>query len=119
MSIKKLAVVVLFGSLTLGFSSVARADLYMQWVRPNKTDCPSVCGKTGLKYPVPTGIDEKGKLSFHICLAFGDDKWGRGTRVGFNRNGELSCITVVDNKMYSSKEYYCQCSNDPRPRIPR
>jgi hypothetical protein len=119
-SYARLSLVVFLGALALGLSSVAKAELYVQWVSAHKKlDCPATCGETGLKYTVPTGINRKGKPSFHICLAFGDDKLGHGSRVGFNLNGEASCTTVVDNKIYQSKGYYCQCSNNPRPHIPR
>ena len=114
----KLSLVVLLGTLALGLSSQAVARLAVEWMPSDGLDCPSACKKTVIKHTVPTGIDNKGQLSFHICLAFGDDRWGGGSRVGFNRNGESSCITVVDSKMYHSKGYYCQCTNNPRPRIP-
>ena len=115
----KLYLVVLLGTLALGLSSVVKAELFVQWTSASdKLDCPSTCGKTGLTHTVPTGLDRTGKLSFHICLTFGRDSWGAGSRVGFNRNGESSCTTIIDNKTYHSTGYYCQCSNNPRPRIP-
>ncbi len=115
----RLSLVVLLGTLFLGLSSVAKAELYIKWMRAGKVDCPTTCEKTGLKYPISTGLDNKRKLSFYICLAFGKDKLGHGARVGFNLNGESSCTTVVDDKIYKSKRYYCQCTNNPRPNIPR
>jgi len=122
MSITRLSLVVLLGTLSLGLSSqaIAMRGLIVNWTSaPKKLDCPSTCGKTLLKHAVPTGLDRTGKPSFNICLAFGKDSWGSEGRVGFNLNGESSCITVIDKKMHSSSRYYCQCSNDPRPRIPR
>ena len=116
----RLSLVILLGTLGLGLSFQAQAldGLIVDWVSaPKGLDCPSTCKKT-LLHAFPTGIDSTGKISFYTCLAFGNDKWGHGSRVGFNRNGESSCITVVDSKMYHSKGYYCQCTNNPRPRIP-
>ena len=114
-SFAKFFLVIFFGTLSLGFSSVAKADLSVQWLfADKKLDCPSNCKKTGLKYAVPTGIDQMtGKPSFYICVTYKD----RGWQVGFNKNGENSCISVFDDKAHHGTQYYCQCTNNPRPQI--
>jgi hypothetical protein len=118
MSRARLSVVIL-GILSLGLSSVARANLHVEWIFAKKLDCPSTCQKTGLKYAVPTGVDIKtGKPSFYICVTYGQDEWGSAEwRVGFNRNGEKSCAIAFDGKEHHGIEYYCQCTNNSRPRI--
>jgi hypothetical protein len=72
MSKARLSLVIL-GTLSLGLSSVAKADLYVQWYfADKKLDCPSTCQETGLKYAIPTGVDIKtGKPSFYICVTYG------------------------------------------------
>lgn len=107
--------VVLLGTLSLGFSSQTLAKgLFVNWVfAVEKTDCMATCGKTGLKYPTPTGIDRKiGKPSFFICAT---EK--KGWRAGFNKMGENTCTTVFDDKVHHGSEYFCQCTNNPRPKI--
>jgi hypothetical protein len=112
MSRARLSLVIL-GTLSLGLSSVAKADLYVEWLFANKLDCPSACQETGLKYAIPTGIDNKtGKPSFYICVTHKRREW----RAGFNRNGENSCISAFDGKEHQGTEYYCRCTNNPRMR---
>lgn len=112
----KLFLVVLLGTLSLGFSSVAKADLFVNWIIAyEKLDCPSSCGKTGLKFAIPTGIDHKtGKPSFFICVT----RQGRGGewRAGYNKMGENTCATTFEGKEVLGTDYYCLCTNNPRFR---
>jgi hypothetical protein len=106
---------VLLGILSLGLSSIAKADLHVQWISADKKlDCPSTCQETILKYAIPTGIDYKtGKPSFYICVTHKGHEW----RAGYNINGGNSCISAFDGKEYHGTAYYCRCTNDPRPTI--
>ena len=110
----KLSVFVFFGAMTLGFSSVAQADLYVQWLSAHKKlDCFSTCQTNRVtNFPMPTGY-EKGvkKPTYFICT--GKVK-GDGWRAGFNRWGENTCSIVgLDHKEYLATKYYCLCTNNP------
>jgi len=110
----KLFLPVFVGTLGLGFSAQAQARLAVDWVfAGQKLDCPATCGKTGLKFPIPTGFDHKtGKPSYYICATNKGDQW----RAGYNMNGGTRCVIGIDNEEYHGTEYYCQCTNDPRRR---
>jgi len=82
MSIKKLTVVVLFGSLTLGFSSVAKAGVIVNWMSAHKKlDCPMTC-KARKMYVIMSGIDHKKGKPISICTTK-KDKRGEWL-VGYN-----------------------------------
>jgi hypothetical protein len=120
----KLSVVVLLGTLSLGLSSVAKADLFVQWLladkRMEKMDCISTCSQNPvIKFPIPTGIDRNtGKPSFFICVTHKESRRSSEWRAGFNKTGENSCVSAFDNdEVYHGTEYYCQCTNNTRPKI--
>ncbi len=117
-SSSKLSLVVLLGTLGLGLSSVAKADLYVNWVSAHKKlDCPSTCGQTGLKFPIPTGIDRnlpKAKPSFFICIT---QKKGKAWHPGFNTWEQNTCTTAFGDEVYHGDRYYCLCTNNTRPKI--
>ena len=99
----------------LGFSTQAQADsLFVNWL-PSRVDCPSACGKTGLKFAIPTGIDHKtGKPSFFICATRRER--GGEWHSGFNTWGKNTCTTAFGNEVYNGEKYSCLCTNNPRMR---
>jgi len=119
----KLSLFVFLGAMTLGFSSVAQADLYVQWLSAHKQqDCFSTCQTNRVtNFPMPTGIDRKTKTSnprdslFFICTTH--KPRGGEWRPGFNRTGNDSCVTTFDGKEYQGTEYYCLCTNNLRSKI--
>ena len=115
----KLSLIVLLGAFTLGFSSVAKADLFVNWIiAHDKQDCPSTCGKTGLKFAIPTGVDKnigkRGKPSFFICIT---QKKDQAWHPGFNTWGKNTCTTAFGDEVYHSEEYFCLCTNNRQPKI--
>ncbi|MEK8019185.1 MAG: hypothetical protein VSS75_020130 [Candidatus Parabeggiatoa sp.] len=117
-SSSKLSLVVLLGTLGLGLSSVAKADLYVNWiVAYDKQDCPSTCGQTrSLKFSMPTGIDHNnGKPSFFICVT--RKERGGEWRTGFNTWEQNTCTTAFGDEVYHGDRYYCLCTNNPRSKI--
>jgi len=118
-SYAKLSLVVLLGTLGLGFSSVAKSDLYVNWiVAYDKQDCPSTCEQTRiLKFPIPTGVDRnlpKAKPSFFICIT---QKEGKAWHPGFNTWEQNTCTTAFGDEVYHGEEYFCLCTNNYRPKI--
>jgi hypothetical protein len=107
----------LVGALTLGLSNVAQADLYYNWLLArDKLDCPSACGQTGLKFAMPTGIDYNlRKPSFFMCVTHKER--GGEWHPGFNTWGKGTCTTAFGNEVYHGEEYFCLCTNNPRPKI--
>ncbi|MEK8020917.1 MAG: hypothetical protein VSS75_028940 [Candidatus Parabeggiatoa sp.] len=70
-SYAKLSLVVLLGTLGLGFSSVAKAD--MKWFETISKFCPTVCQGTDYKFAVPGGIHSP-HPKIVLCLC---DRYGR------------------------------------------
>ncbi|MEK8019475.1 MAG: hypothetical protein VSS75_021595 [Candidatus Parabeggiatoa sp.] len=112
----KLFLMIFLGTLSLGLSSVAKAELFVNWVPAHKgLDCFSSCGKTSLKFPIPTGVDHQtSKPSFFICVTH--QRRGGEWRGGFNKWDENSCATTFDGKEFLGTDYYCLCTNNPRFR---
>jgi hypothetical protein len=114
---KKLSLVVLLGALTLGLSSVAKADLKVQWMSGyDKQDCLKTCSKNRVTtYPIPTGIAKNTrKPSFFICTT---QKKREAWQPGFNLLGESSCTTAFGDEVYHGEQYYCLCTNNTHPKI--
>jgi hypothetical protein len=108
----KLFLVILVGTLGLGLSSIANAAGYVVgWIPNYETDCPSSCGKTGLKFAIPGGVDTKtGRASFFVCIT----KVGKEWRVGYNQWDKNSCAIGIDGKEHQGEKYYCLCSTVPQ-----
>lgn len=108
----------LVGALTLGLSNVAQADIYYNWlIAIDKLDCPSTCKKNpAIKFAIPTGIDHNsGKPSFFMCVT--SKERGGEWHPGFNTWGKSTCTTAFGDEVYHGEQYYCLCTNNPRPQI--
>jgi hypothetical protein len=113
----KLSLLILLGGLTLGLSSVAKADLSVNWlIAIDKLDCLKTCSENRfIKYPIPTGIDKNTrKPSFFICTT---QKKGEAWQPGVNILGESTCTTAYGDDVYHGEKYFCLCTNNPRPKI--
>ena len=113
----KLSVLVLLGSLSLGLSSVAKADLKVQWLpvsyKKANLDCPSACGKNPVTtYSMFKSLDKNNK-PLSICLT----KKGKEWLVGYNRWKEKTCIVGIGDQGYQGTDHYCLCTNNTRPGI--
>jgi hypothetical protein len=106
-SYARLALVVLLG--TLGFSSVANAGMFVNWMSAHKKlDCPLTC-KARKMYVIMSGTDRKDGKPISICTTKKDGKgeW----LVGYNRWKENTCIVGIDGEeAYHGKKYYCLCT---------
>jgi len=110
-NMSKFFVVLMFLLGFVGFSSVANAELYVQWLSAyNKNlDCSSNC-KTNpvIPYPMFASADNNNK-PITICAAKNHKKeWV----VGNNRWGQKTCTIAVRDKVFHRKKYYCLCHND-------
>jgi hypothetical protein len=100
--------------MTLGISSVAKADLYVNWIGAyKKLDCPRTCGATGLTYPMFAAIDKNNK-PISICALKTKDKYKEQGEwlVGYNRWEQKSCTVAIGDKVVHSERYYCLCHDN-------
>jgi len=109
----KLSVVILFGAMTLGLSSVANANIMMNWLSAHKKlDCPMTCrANPVISYPMFAGIDKNHK-PISICAT--KDNKTREWLVGYNRWEQKSCTVAIGDKIVHSERYYCLCHDNRR-----
>jgi hypothetical protein len=52
----------------MSLSSVAKADLFANWIIAyKKQDCPTICRATPLKYVMMDGTDHKDRKPISVC----------------------------------------------------
>ena len=114
--------VLLVGTLSLGFSSVANAGMMVNWVHASKQlDCQRTCGATGLTYPIFADVerikDSRKFKPISICATNKNhrahrNKWLTGYNIGtFDVEAKSSCIISVDGKEYHGTNYFCLCTD--------
>ena len=108
----KLLLLIFLGTLGLSFSSVANAAGYnVAWIANHGKNCPSSCRQTGVKFPIPGGVDANtGKGSFFVCITKVRKEW----RTGYNQWDKSSCTIGIGDKVYQGEKYYCLCSTVPQ-----
>ena len=122
-SYAKLSFLVLFGSLTLGFSSAAKADL--KWIETINgiRFCPDVCQHytKNYKIAVPSGIHPKTGKTFYICAVnygLADTGWRTGYNIAWRKNVCFAQWHKIDSGKNSYDEhFFCLCSNQQFPLI--
>jgi len=107
----KLAVVILFGTMTLGLSSVANANVKINWLSAHKKlDCPMTCrANPVLPYPMFAGIDKNSK-PISLCTTK-DNKSGEWL-LGYNRWEQKTCTVAIGDKVLHNERYFCLCHNN-------
>jgi hypothetical protein len=115
----KLSLVVLLGALTLGFSSVAQAEL--KWVETVRGFCPEVCQNTNYQFAVPSGIHKKTGKTYYICAVnygMGDIGWRAGYNIAWDKQSCFAQWHKLNSGKGSYQEHYlCLCSNQEIPPI--
>ncbi|MEK8016643.1 MAG: hypothetical protein VSS75_007215 [Candidatus Parabeggiatoa sp.] len=128
-SYAKLSLVVLLGTLGLGLSSVAKAD--MKWFETARYSCPTVCQKNAeykynkenaaYKFAVPSGTHSVTGKTFYICAT---NYAGTGWRGGYNiewKGMSDSCfaqwIRMNSGKNSYGEHYFCLCTDQEIPPI--
>ena len=102
---KKLSLVVLSVAMTLGFSSIAQAEMvFTNWKLAKKMDCPMTC-KAREMYVMMGGIDRKNGKPISICATKAGE-W----LVGYNRWEEKTCTVAIGDKIYRGEKYFCLCT---------
>ncbi|MEK8019349.1 MAG: hypothetical protein VSS75_020955 [Candidatus Parabeggiatoa sp.] len=116
-SYAKLSLVVLLSTLSLGLSSVAKAD--MKWVETIKQYCPTLCQKTDYKFAVPGGINPRATQArgsesvYYVCATLYS-----GWRIGYNIDYQHDrCYTGFRSSEHYGEHYFCLCSNQQIPLI--
>jgi hypothetical protein len=113
----KLSLVILLGSVNLGLSSVAQAD--MKWFETINGFCPTVCQGTDYKFAVPSGIHPQTGKTFYVCSV----QYARtGWRVGYNIEWRKDVcyaqwIRKDSGKNSYSEHYFCLCADTEIPLI--
>jgi len=104
----RLSLVVLLGTLSLGFSPVAKAGVIVNWMSAHqKLDCPMTC-KTRDMYVIMSGTDHKQDKPLSVCTT---KRSKRGEwLVGYNRWKENTCIIGTGDKAYHGERYFCLCT---------
>jgi len=117
MSIVRLSLVIFFGTLGLGISSVATADIV--WIETIRQACPAVCQKTDYKFAVPAGTNPRATKArgttqvYYVCATHFS-----GWRVGFNiEYAQRRCYTGFRTSENYGENYYCLCSDKPMEPI--
>lgn len=113
----RLSLLVLLGTLSMGFSSIAKAGAQIQWLPADykraNLDCPSACRKnSATPYPMAASLDKNHK-PLSICLTKKEREW----LVGYNRWQEKTCVVGIEGQAYQGTDFYCLCSDIRTPRI--
>jgi len=109
---KLLLLFLVVGTFSLSLSSVAKAGGYtVSWIPNYKTDCPSSCKQTMVKFAIPGGVNANtGRASFFVCITEVGKEW----RTGYNQWEKNSCTIGIRGKEHQGKKYYCLCSTVPQ-----
>ena len=108
-----LPIVAFVGTLGLGASSTATADI--QWVKTMRQHCPNVCQKSDYKFAVSAGTNKRAEKErkteqvYYVCATNFS-----GWRVGFNIDySKTRCYTGFRQSEIYGESYYCLCNDKP------